>query len=211
MQQTKKHKPEQIQKINFCGIDFGSKLAGTTVICYEQNNMLYFLASDKKEDADDMITAFLKHNAINKVFIDAPLSLPGVYSFPELYHDYFYRTCDRHLNAMSPMFLGGLTARAMKLKRENEALGVKFYETYPSALAKEFFTKKDTYKSKEANLKKLAVKAMNICKTSIRLKENDIISQHHLDALLCFVSGYRKEILNTTVVFGTKEEGMIYI
>ena len=40
-----------VNKIHL-GIDYGSKLAGTTVICFEKNKQLHFLQSEKKKDAD---------------------------------------------------------------------------------------------------------------------------------------------------------------
>ena len=41
------------------GIDYGSKLAGTTVIAYTQENEVHFMSSVKKQDADQMIINFL--------------------------------------------------------------------------------------------------------------------------------------------------------
>ena len=35
------------------GIDYGSKLAGTTVICFAHNKHLEFIQSEKKQDADE--------------------------------------------------------------------------------------------------------------------------------------------------------------
>lgn len=115
------------------GVDYGSKLAGTTAVCYlySEGNAA-FLSSRKGEDADKMLLDFvLKHGPAN-LFLDAPLSLPLAY-FQGTAHgtDFFYRQCDRQLGAMSPMFLGGLTARAIKLSFELKNVGASVFETYP--------------------------------------------------------------------------------
>jgi uncharacterized protein len=97
------------------------------------------------------------------VCIDAPLSLPGVFTGLAGCDDYFYRASDRALRAMSPMFLGGLTARAMRLanhsasrlarraaQREHEQNDehghIHFYETYPAEAARRLALKEVGYK-----------------------------------------------------------------
>jgi len=111
------------------GIDYGSKLAGTTVICYEQGGLLHFQQSQKKQDADKMIVEWIKTHKPSLVMLDAPLSLPLVYSDPDQGESYHYRICDQRLKAMSPMFLGGLTARAMQLRGSLSDWTI--LETYP--------------------------------------------------------------------------------
>ena len=113
------------------GIDYGSKLAGTTVVCLENAGTLELHQSQKGKDADLFIRNLINLFRPEKVFIDAPLSLPAAYY--GIGSDYFYRVCDRELKAMSPMFLGGLTARAIKLASSHP--DVEFFETYPKALA----------------------------------------------------------------------------
>ena len=97
------------------GIDYGAKLAGTTAICFEQSGQLKIWQSEKKKDADKFVQESIKQLQPTTVFIDAPLSLPLAY-FGEG-ENYFYRECDKILKGMSPMFLGGLTARAMRLAK----------------------------------------------------------------------------------------------
>ena len=131
------------------GIDYGAKMAGTTVIArmYEHNKV-DFHASIKNQDADQFVAGFISNNEdIWLAYIDAPLSLPRVYSQDVPDGNYFYREADKATGAMSPMFLGGLTARAMRLSVELTKLGVKVVETYPSKLA-------DVLKLKEKNYKK---------------------------------------------------------
>lgn len=87
------------------GIDYGSKLAGTTAICYQEGDALTIIQSEKKQDADRFINDTVESLKPEQIFIDAPLSLPAAYFGNG--DDYFYRDCDRQLKAMSPMFLGG--------------------------------------------------------------------------------------------------------
>ena len=122
------------------GIDYGSKLAGTTVLAYTEGEEIKILQSQKKQDADQFILNFLKISSPELVGIDAPLSLPG--AFRALNNEFFYREADKELNAMSPMFLGGLTARAMKL---SASIPIRMVEVYLGALArskgwKDYFT-----------------------------------------------------------------------
>ena len=41
------------------GIDYGSKMAGTTVIAFEQNNKVVLIGSRENQDADQMILDFV--------------------------------------------------------------------------------------------------------------------------------------------------------
>lgn len=44
---------------------------------------------------------------------------------------------DRQAKDMSPMFLGGLTARAIALSKEWRKLGIAVHEAYPAALIRQ--------------------------------------------------------------------------
>jgi len=57
------------------GIDYGSKLAGTTAICVKIEGHLDLFQSGKKQDADLFISKIIHQYQPEKVFIDAPLSL----------------------------------------------------------------------------------------------------------------------------------------
>lgn len=192
------------------GIDFGAKMAGTTVIArlYEYNKVDFF-ASKKNEDADLFILDFIQQNEnIWLAYLDAPLSLPMVYSQSAIGDNYFYREADKATGAMSPMFLGGLTARAMKLSAELTKLGVKVVETYPSKLA-------DVLKLKEKNYKKSISEIPVLCDELKTISgftfENELIKTwHHFDALLCLYSAKRYE-MQAAMVFGRKEEGTITV
>lgn len=191
------------------GIDFGAKLAGTTVIArmYDHNKVDFF-ASEKKQDADDFILQFLKENEdVWLAYIDAPLSLPSIYSSKKG-EDFFYRDADKKTGAMSPMFLGGLTARAMRLSVEISKLGIKLVETYPSKLA-------EVLKLKDLNYKKDLSEIPTLCDELKRISGfefdvNLVTTWHHFDALLCLYSAKRFE-MQAAMVFGNVNEGTITV
>lgn len=125
--------------MRFLGFDFGAKRAGTTVGCLVSDGVARFERCEKGVDADEFVMKLIDAVKPTLVGIDAPLSLPAVYRAgrysPE--GEYFYRECDRTLGAMSPLFLGGLTARAIRLKALIEAGGSSVIEVYPAALLRE--------------------------------------------------------------------------
>ena len=54
--------------MKWIGIDYGSKVAGTTAIYFLDKNTLMCLQSEKKSDADIMIFNFIKeHNVENMI------------------------------------------------------------------------------------------------------------------------------------------------
>lgn len=194
--------------MSFVGIDYGSKVAGTTAIAYLDKGRISFAQSRKKEDADIFIYQHLSEMNPKYVFLDAPLSLPGVFNHPESYNDYFFRQADRAAGGMSPMFLGGLTARAMQLKGKLSRLGIQTFEVYPGALAKVFKLSALGYKKKSDQI--------NNCLSVIQkhlpyaIQTNLINNWHQFDALLAFTSGWR--YLNQLhITFGELEEGIIII
>lgn len=192
------------------GIDYGAKLAGTTVIArmYEHNKVDFFISS-KNRDADQFLLDFIQDNTdIWLAYIDAPLSLPMVYrqSMPD--GNYFYREADKATGAMSPMFLGGLTARAMKLSEQLNKEGVKVVETYPSKLAEVLHLKERNYKKEKSHIALLCdiLKA----KSGLSFNNTDVKTWHHFDALLCLYSAKRYE-MQAAMIFGKEEEGTIIV
>lgn len=190
------------------GIDYGSKLAGTTAVAYFRNDMVRFKSSKHQEDADKFISELLLVLKPELVFLDAPLSLPGKYVDREQYDDYFYRAADKELGAMSPMFLGGLTARAMKLRDYLEKAGMKVFETYPSYKAKLLELPKDKYKKDEKHILELAQSVAE--KFEININFDQIENWHYFDALLAFVAGVRY-VKNNHQIFGNEKEGLIVV
>ncbi len=192
--------------LSHIGIDFGAKMAGTTAICYSESDTLKLLQSAKKQDADRFILDFVFERQPRQIFIDAPLSLPLVYTQAEQEEDYFYRASDRELGAMSPMFLGGLSARAMRLKALIEKSGIRCFETYPAAFVKKMLIGDHEYK-----------KDIEVFKYYCKCKWNDNLilpatmdNWHQIDAFLAWWSGHRHQS-GQTLSFGNTVEGTIII
>lgn len=190
------------------GIDYGSKLAGTTVLAYSHDRQeVRFVASRKGEDADVFLLRMLLDLKPAQIFIDAPLSLPGIYKGLPDYNDFFYRQADRTLKAMSPMFLGGLTARAMQLSARLAQEGMDCFEAYPAALARHYgFQSRGYKKVKEAffSLKEHLIEIYHL-----QLPSGLPYSWHYFDALLTLVTGIRFD-RQIVMVEGAEEEGLIH-
>lgn len=171
-------------------IDYGSKLAGTTVVVSGDPTAatpLTFSASAKKQDADAMITDLLAPHDEARVYLDAPLSLPGVYRQLPGFDDHHLRRGDRALAAMSPMFLGGLTARAMRLASLNPQCT--WHETYPAAQAKRLELPKDQYKKNADALPTLTAQLAKRINCPFDLAA--VTTWHHFDALLAWLAAER--------------------
>jgi len=188
------------------GIDYGSKLAGTSVIARAENGKVQFAQSRKNKDADQFILDQLAPESPLVIFLDAPLSLPDAYFGRG--EDYFYRSADRALKTMSPMFLGGLTARAMRLKQELIERGHQVVEAYPAGLARHIGLPKDQYKNQKIHLP--AVLKLLTNQIPIKFVKSDLITWHHVDALLACWTGLRY-YKGEAESFGNEEEGKIWI
>lgn len=189
------------------GIDYGSKLAGTTCIAFQsKEKQIIVQQSLKKKDADQFILDFCGKQKNIIVMLDCPLSLPGVYTDSDNYDNYFYRKCDLDLKAMSPMFLGGLTARGMRLKSQLEKLNVEVFETYPSGLVNLWELKNYNYKEDKSAIPEFLEKLK--AKYDFELREQ-LENWHQVDALLAFISGKRM-LGGEGRIIGDEEEGLIY-
>lgn len=190
----------------YLGIDYGAKLAGTTAICFEKNKELKIVQSEKKKDADKFIEQTVQQLFPTAIFIDAPLSLPLAYFGKG--DNYFYREGDKVLQGMSPMFLGGLTARAMKLTKQFEKEGLQCYETYPAQIVKHYLA------DKTEGYKKQQIFLANFCKVlSTELPFNFAetpTNWHQVDSVLAWWTGWRF-YHGEVKIYGDKEEGLIYI
>jgi predicted nuclease with RNAse H fold len=186
------------------GIDYGSKIAGTTCLCFgTQSDNLSILSTKKNQDADQFILDFCKSVKPDIIGLDAPLSLPKGLLIHE--GDYFYRKCDIETHAMSPMFLGGLTARAIKLKDQivNE-LGVEVIEVYPKAQAVLLGEKlKLIYKSKNGEVEFL--KALDCT-----FKYDQVMRWHEIDSILAWKTVFRY-YQGMAKAYGDKSEGLIFV
>jgi len=188
------------------GVDYGSKLAGTTCIAHLIKSKLYVTQSEVKGDADEWLKTYINDNAIKIVFLDAPLSLPA--AFQGRGDDFMYRKGDREVQAMSPMFLGGLTARAMKLKHELNKSNIDVIEVYPGGFIKTSTALKDHYHKKDkTSIPKFMELLYSIFKLDIT---TPITNYHQVDSILALLIGL-KYIDGIAASLGDEEEGLIWI
>jgi predicted nuclease with RNAse H fold len=189
------------------GIDYGSKLAGTTVVAFAQNGSIRLLQSEKKKDADQFILDFVLNNPlVDRLYIDAPLSLPQ-----SLIHgtgnNYHYRECDKALNAMSPMFLGGLTARAIQL-RHQLAEQATCFEVYPGGLIRQNALLKANYAKKKSD--KIPSFMEDLSALYPLPIYNEVRNWHQVDAILAWWIGW-KHLRKEHKTYGDEKEGVIFI
>ncbi|MBX2979048.1 MAG: hypothetical protein KF905_07125 [Flavobacteriales bacterium] len=187
--------------MDFIGIDFGARAAGTTVICHRERGLFRFERSDKGGDADTWLQERILQMRPSAIYLDAPLSLPGAYYGKS--EDHFFRLADRLAGGMSPMFLGGLTARAIRLAQQWRMLGIRVFEVYPSGSIRHKwdFLKIPAGRSIPAHKLRLmaGVHALPPPITKDR---------HEADAWLCWLIGLQHQQGNTLQV-GDPEEGVI--
>lgn len=189
-----------MDKISHWGIDFGAKLAGTTAVCHADNQQLHLWQSSKKQDADAWLRNSIERRAPSAVYLDAPLSLPSAYKGEG--NDYHYRACDRVVGAMSPMFLGGLTARAMQLRASLAELP--FYEAYPAQLVRIAFAGSASYKiDLDLFLEELAAQLPYPFAFPPT-------NWHQVDATLAWLTGWRHG-REEALQFGVAAEGIIWV
>lgn len=189
------------------GVDYGAKLSGNTAIAILNKGKVQLFKTKVKENADDFIMEVLTTQQVNRVFIDAPLSLPrSFHGFKdEAEPEFFYRQCDKQTGAMSPMFLGGLTARAIALKYLLNKKNIEVLETYPS------------YLCRLINLERVKT-ADGVFEMFHRIKKelNGLFGNiepqtiHEIDALLALYSAIRY-CQQQHVVLGDAEEGEILV
>jgi predicted nuclease with RNAse H fold len=195
------------------GIDFGAKMAGTTAICFSENGKLSFISAKKGVDADSFILHSLKTLRPTVVGIDAPLSLPKAYQTGCSSKDFMYRLADRELSAMSPMFLGGLTARAMAIAAELRATEVTVVEVYPRAAIRLLTDSETSYltlkRSRLANGVAALVENLR-ARGLLALPSAIPANSHELDSLLAFVSADRYS-RHEARTFGDQSEGVIHV
>ncbi len=196
------------EAVKIAGIDYGSKLAGTTAIAALEPGGLSFWQSKPKQDADRFILEWAAEFRPERAFLDAPLSLPGIYRYPEQYQDHFYRQGDQALRAMSPMFLGGLTARAMRLKNQLESMGVEVLEVYPAHLAK--LMSLDVLQYKKGLPQIAAILPILSAQLPGQPQVPPLPSWHQVDALLALISGIRY-LKGEHQAFGDPQEGLIIV
>lgn len=181
------------------GIDFGAQMSGNTVIAHIIDEKIEFNQVAKKQNTDSWLKITVKEIKPETVYMDAPLSLPKAYYGQG--NNFHYRLADIETRAMSPMFVGGLTARAMSLKNQFE--GIHFFEVYPayfqSKIVQSNHYKKDIDKFLSDLLKKIPLPLADT-------PDN----WHQIDALMALISGLRHQ-KNEHLSIGETKEGIIII
>lgn len=176
---------EIVEEMNWVGIDFGAKLAGTTCVALVNRGKIFIEQSEKRKDADAWLQDIIRDLNPSFIFIDAPLSLPPAFTVSGS-TEFFYRAADRELRAMSPMFLGGLTARAMRLKKIWEGESRQVFETYPAAIARHLNLM--DYKKDKTKLIKQFRKTLRVVEMTIAESPTN---WHQIDSLLAWYAGHR--------------------
>ena len=191
------------------GVDFGAKQAGTTAAAMEIQGQLQVWQSPEGMDADSWLKELIQAQQAKVVYLDGPLTLPMVYGQPvsTTQADYFYRQADRELQAMSPMFIGGLTARAIKLRAELAEKGVALLETYPAALVRLLLPNLIGYKKSPAKIPEYA----EALQGQLPIEwQGPPQNWHQFDAVLAWLSGYR-HATGQSALYGDAREGRIIV
>ena len=189
------------------GIDYGSKTSGFTAMAsYCSSGEVQIFQSTKGKDADAWVLSLIDELKPQSVAIDAPLSLPGVYADSTFFKNYHYRECDRLAGAMSPMFLGGLTARAMQLKAKLKSQGIEsVIETYPKMVCSLIGLDMKRYKKDDAYLEELNfVDFLNNAQL-----DDPVKNWHQWDALMALLACLKHKN-GTAEAIGDPLEGIIY-
>ena len=182
------------------GIDFGARRAGTTAFCVLSNDTFILEQSSINKDSDEFLRNAVELYRPHLICIDAPLSLPMAYRDSEAdFRDFHYRKCDREVRAMSPMFLGGLTARAMELAMNWRNQKIEVLEVYPGGLVKHLNLQLH-YKNNVAKF--LEAADFHDFKLPV------LPSWHQVDAFLAWYSGMRYTA-KVHVSVGDEKEGCI--
>lgn len=190
------------------GIDFGSKTSGFTCAAILVGSKVHLHQAEKNKDADKWLMSLFEEYQCNVIGIDAPLSIPGALKGLDGFSNYHYRVADIEAKAMSPMFLGGLTARAIELKDQIEKMYFsKVIEVYPKLAAQNLKLQMTHYKKDRNYLEECLAIVTETVQWSF--DQSEITNWHQFDALLALIST-EKFTRNTCSSIGNKAEGLIY-
>ena len=190
------------------GIDYGSKTSGFTCAAILVGNKVHLHQAEKNKDADKWLMSLFEEYQCNVIGIDAPLSIPGALKGLDGFSNYHYREADIEAKAMSPMFLGGLTARAIELKDQIEKMNFsKVIEVYPKLAAQNLKLQMTHYKKDRNYLAECLAIVTETVQWSF--DQSEITNWHQFDALLALIST-EKFTRNTCSSIGNKAEGLIY-
>ena len=185
------------------GIDFGARRSGKTAVAIANEGKVYFHQVEKGKDTDAWLEKLMEKYPPTMVAIDAPLSLPAGWCGG--IGDLFYRQCDEELKAMSPLFLGGLTGRAVKFSRKARAAGIDIIEAYPKGVVAKLLNCEYPEVGEDLTpLLDLLPEGTDIQLTAQPTNE------HQLDALICLVTAFRFSA-KEAMTFGKYGEGLIYV
>lgn len=209
------------------GIDFGARLSGKTVVAWLGSDGLHLDRVAAGADADEFLDQTVQNFKPQAIYLDAPLSLPSVYRHagplagrvldaagnnngdvsppaPGPGADWFLRESDRELGAMSPLFLGGLTARAMRLAATWQAAGIPVIETWPRGVVK--VLELPGYRAKGSNA--AAEFSQQLPALGFPETPPAVADWHEADALLAWWAGARHRA-GEAKQFGASAEGLI--
>jgi predicted nuclease with RNAse H fold len=206
-----------MKTLRLAGVDLGGKRSGTTALCFLEEDFVTTLQAARGSDGHAWLDEQIVARRITHVFIDAPLSLPGVYRGLKDFHDYHFRKADKLLGAMSPLFLGGLTASAIELAAAWQEKGIVTLEVYPSALVKHlqlqvFYKPKHLPPKTMSNFIRKLKRHPETRKyfEGLRWKISHSLSRHEADAILCLLSGLRF-LSGEALAYGYRDEGLIWV
>ena len=185
------------------GVDYGAKKSGNTAVAISDGSKIFLHQVKKGSDADKRLNELLNEFPPDLVAIDAPLSLPLGWCGGE--GDLFYRKCDMELKAMSPLFLGGLTARAVQFKRKLEEKKIEVIECYPKAFVQNVLN--GDYPEAGDKLDDALQKVINAHKLKLK---NLPANEHQVDAILSLIMAFRFQ-KGLAYSFGEVEEGVIWV
>jgi predicted nuclease with RNAse H fold len=187
----------------FVGLDFGGQKSGTTCIAFYEDDRIQFKQSIKGCPTDEfLINWFEQYPSVQTIFIDAPLSLPAAYI--DEGDDYMYRTADKEVGGMSPMYLGAMTARAIRFKDSMEKKDLSVIETYPAQLEKLLFGRKSPKKEE------LPMQRVDNLSKNIGIEVSNPENRHQYDALLAWTSAWRF-FKGESEEYGNEQEGLIFV
>lgn len=190
------------------GVDYGSKTSGFTCAAIINDGIISVHQATKNKDADKWLKELIEPLRPNVIGIDAPLSLPGALRGIDGYTNYHYRKADLKAKAMSPMFLGGLTARAVELAQWfRQTTASQVIEVYPKLTAQELQLDSKRYKKDKTYLPQAKHTLESV--SGWDLETVEVENWHQYDALMALRTAqrYLNEKANT---LGDKAEGLIY-
>lgn len=188
------------------GIDFGGKMSGTSVIAVPGQTTIRLFNCEKNEDADKFLLDIIQQKKIRCVFLDAPLTLPGIYRGLPTTEDYFFRESDQKLKSVSPMLMGGLTARAMKFSSVLRKSGIECYEVYPPAFISRMKLNAMGYKKETEQIPEISEKISGIIGLPLM---HELNTWNEVDALIGLAIGKLFQ-QNKAELCGTMDEGIVY-